>query len=242
MRNRGHVRQRGAAVSSHRPWVPLLGILTLLLAGCGEAAASSGSPTVEPSASRSVEAPVPAPPSATSTQAPATPAPMNASVPVRLMVPAIGVDTELMALGLNADGTLEVPPAGFPAGWYTGAPTPGEPGPAVIAGHIDWTDGPGVFYDLDRLQAGDAITVVRTDGIVVTFVVVGVEAYPKDQFPTEKVYGDTTDPQLRLITCGGSFNRGTGHYVDNLVVYATMAGASPAGPAEAAAPAAPAAP
>ncbi len=206
--------------SRRRRLLLVVAATTLLATGCGQAPAAP--PVAE------VAAPVVASPAPTAAPSTPTPTAMAASAPVRLTIPAIGVDTELMSLGLNPDGTLEVPPAGFPAGWYTGAPTPGEPGPAVIAGHVDWTDGPGVFYDLADLRPADEIAVVRTDGIVVSFVVVGVAAYAKDQFPTEQVYGDTVGPELRLITCGGSFDRSTGHYVDNLVVYATMTGSTAA--------------
>ncbi len=153
--------------------------------------------------------------------------PMAASEPVRVVVPAIGVASELMRLGLNADGTLEVPPGPFPAGWYTGSPTPGERGPAVLAGHVDWNDEHGVFHDLATLVPGDVVTVVREDASVATFRVVAVEHYPKDEFPTAVVYGDTAGPELRLITCGGDIDATTGHYVDNIVAYAVLEPAPP---------------
>ena len=126
-----------------------------------------------------------------------------------------------MDLGLLADGSLQVPPSGFPAGWYTGGPTPGELGPAVIAGHIDGK-GPGVFFNLHKLQAGQLVTVKRADGTRPTFRISRVARYPKDQFPTALVYGNLTHPGLRLITCGGSFNSKTGHYRDNTVVFADL--------------------
>jgi hypothetical protein len=141
------------------------------------------------------------------------------SVPVRLRIGAIGVDSTLMSLGLRKDGTMEVPPGGFPAGWYTGAPTPGELGPAIIAGHVDMK-GPGVFFKLDRVRPGDRITVTRQDGSEPVFRVVRVANFPKNQFPTRLVYGDTDRSVLRVITCGGSFNSQTGHYEDNIVVFA----------------------
>lgn len=154
--------------------------------------------------------------------APSVPAHLPASVPVRVEIPEIGVDSELMALGLNDDGSLEVPPGAFPAGWFTGAPTPGEIGPAVIAGHIDWVTGAGVFADLSSVSVGGQVRVTRTDGTVATFRVTEVAQYPKDAFPTERVYGDLDHAGLRLISCGGAFNRGTGHYEDNVVVYADL--------------------
>ena len=147
--------------------------------------------------------------------------PLARSVPVRLQIPAIGVDSTLMALGLRGDGTLEVPPAGFPAGWYTGAPTPVEVGPAVVAGHVDWT-GPGVFYNLHKLVAGNEVLVTRADGSRAVFRVTRVQEYAKAAFPTAEVYGDIAYAGLRLITCGGSFNRQTGHYEDNIVAFAEL--------------------
>ena len=143
------------------------------------------------------------------------------SVPVRLQIDAIGVDTTLMALGLRKDGTMEVPPGGFPAGWYTGAPTPGELGPAIVAGHIDW-NGLGVFYRLADLKPGDEITVTRKDGSKPVFLVTRVAQFSKDQFPTTLVYGNLDHAALRLITCGGSFNSQTGHYEDNIVAFADL--------------------
>jgi hypothetical protein len=150
---------------------------------------------------------------------------LGRSAPVRVLIPSIGVDSGLMDLGLGADGSLEVPPTGFPAGWYTGGPTPGELGPAIIAGHIDWK-GPGVFYNLHRMKPGDLVTVTRADGSKPAFRVTRVEQFPKDRFPTKLVYGNIEHPGLRLITCGGSFNSQTGHYEDNIVVFADLIAAT----------------
>ena len=215
-------RRTGLGAALRVVWsaVVLVGLLT--------ACASDPAPAVtSPEASPVVTAPAPdvAPaPTAAPTTAPAPPPPsvMAASVPLRLEVPAIAVDSDLMALGLLADGTLEVPPAAFPAGWFTGAPTPGEQGPAVIAGHIDWVTGPGVFYRLAALEVGAEIRVSRADGTVAVFRTTEVSTYPKDAFPTELVYGDIDHAGLRLISCGGAFNSGTGHYEDNVVVFAEL--------------------
>lgn len=149
---------------------------------------------------------------------------LPASVPVRLEIPAIGVDSGLMPLGLLADGSLEVPPEGFPAGWYTGAPTPGELGPAVIAGHVDWAGSPGVFYDLRDLQPGDEITIMREDGTAAVFRVTSLEQFPKDEFPSTSVYGPLDFAGLRLITCAGSFDREARSYLDNIVAFAELIG------------------
>ena len=156
-------------------------------------------------------------------------APMWASTPTRLQIPAIGVDTDLMPLGLTGEGALEVPPAGFPAGWYTGAPTPGELGPAVIIGHIDW-NGPGVFFKLRTLTPGAEVAVTREDGSVAMFAVTEVSEFGKADFPTELVYGGLDYAGLRLITCGGTFNRKTGHYEDNIVAFAALVSSTPPTP------------
>jgi sortase (surface protein transpeptidase) len=148
---------------------------------------------------------------------------MSPSVPIRLLIPAIGVDSAVMGLGLQDDGSLEVPPEGFPAGWYTGAPTPGELGPAIIAGHVDWGGSPGVFFSLRSLAPGSDITVEREDGSAAQFRVQSVQQFPKDAFPTDAVYADIDHAGLRLITCGGSFDRDARSYEDNIVVFADLA-------------------
>jgi sortase (surface protein transpeptidase) len=149
---------------------------------------------------------------------------MATSTPVRLQIPAIGVDSELMALGLQGDGSLEVPPQGFPAGWYTGAPTPGELGPAIIAGHVDWDGSPGVFFALRDLAPGEEVIVEREDGSTALFRVQSVQQFPKESFPTDAVYADIDHAGLRLITCGGSFDPQARSYRDNIVVFAELAG------------------
>lgn len=143
-----------------------------------------------------------------------------ASPPERIEIDAIGVDSDVMDLGLNPDGAMEVPPGGFPAGWYTGSPIPGQLGPSIVAGHVDWAGSPGVFYRLRELEQGDDVSVTAEDGSTVRFVVSAVEQYPKDAFPTQKVYGDLDHPGLRLITCGGQFDSDVASYEDNIVVYA----------------------
>ena len=157
--------------------------------------------------------------------------PMARSAPVRVQIPAIGVDSALMQLGLRADGSLQVPPAGFPAGWYSGAPTPGELGPAILAGHVDWSGQPGVFSRLRELTPDAQVTVTRQDGSAAVFRVTQVNEYPKDKFPTSVVYGDLDHPGLRLITCGGSFDRQTRSYDDNIVAFADLVATRSAPPA-----------
>ncbi|MFC4149642.1 class F sortase [Micromonospora mangrovi] len=146
------------------------------------------------------------------------------SEPVQVAIPTIGVRAQIVPVA-DRNGVLEVPPLDRPelAGWYRRGPTPGEAGNAVLVGHVDTQDGPAVFFDLGRLRPGDPIQVTRADGRVAGFTVTGVGAYPKDRFPTERVYGGGTDARLRLITCGGRFDSRTGNYPDNIVVFATAA-------------------
>ena len=141
-------------------------------------------------------------------------------LPARIRIPAIGVDARVIRLGLDREGALEVPSSWGDAGWYVHSPRPGEPGPAVIAGHVDSTSGPAVFYRLGALRPGATIQIARKDGSTVRFRVRRVERWPKAHFPTRRVYGATRRPTLRLITCGGGFDRGTGHYLDNTIVFA----------------------
>lgn len=126
-----------------------------------------------------------------------------------------------MRLGLQGDGTLAVPPSGFPAGWYTGAPTAGELGPAIIVGHVHWDGAPGVFWDLHRLSRDDEILVTRKDGSTAVFRVRRVQHVAKVDFPTDRVYGHIDHAGLRLITCGG-FNEKTRTYDDNIIVFADL--------------------
>jgi sortase (surface protein transpeptidase) len=153
-----------------------------------------------------------------------TPAPAVAVEPVRVRVPAIGVDSPLVRRGTDAAGAL-VPPAEFDrAGWFTGGAAPGDVGPAVLAGHVDSANGPAVFWRLRDLAPGDDVLVDRGDGTTVAFTVTAVARYPKDEFPTAAVYGPTPRAELRLITCGGTFDRALRSYTDNVVVSAVLAG------------------
>jgi LPXTG-site transpeptidase (sortase) family protein len=139
--------------------------------------------------------------------------------PERLRIAAIGVDSPLEDLALGADGTLQAPKEFGHAGWYADGTRPGDVGPAVIAGHVDSKTGPAVFFRLHELKQGDIVEVARAS-TQVKFKVLAVRKYPKAEFPTEEVYGPTPNAQLRLITCGGAFDRSRRSYVDNIVVYA----------------------
>jgi sortase (surface protein transpeptidase) len=142
------------------------------------------------------------------------------AAPVRLRIPAARVDTPLQRLGRAADATIEVPSDFGVAGWFGEGPRPGQAGPAVILGHVDSHTGPGVFYQLAGLAKGAEVDVDRADGSTATFRVTGLQRVPKAGFPTDLVYGPTLEPSLRLVTCGGSFDRATGSYLDNVIVYA----------------------
>ncbi|GIF72827.1 class F sortase [Asanoa siamensis] len=145
------------------------------------------------------------------------------AAPVRLRIPAAGIDTALGSLGRNPDGTVEVPTDPAEAGWFAEGPRPGQPGPAVILGHVDSRTGPAVFYALPTLRPGTLVTIDLSDGTGVAFRVAGQQRVAKTSFPTDEVYAPTLRPSLRLITCGGTFDHTSRHYRDNVIVYADPA-------------------
>jgi sortase (surface protein transpeptidase) len=190
-------------------------VLALGVAGLVMLTGHRGRPAARP-ATPSVKVPsgsaAPAPDSSPARAAPA---------PVSLTVPAIGVRTRLIRLGITPQGTLQVPTSTSVAGWYTGSPRPGEIGSSVIAGHIDSVRGPGIFYRLRGMRAGERIYVRRANGSLAVFSVYAVREYPKAHFPTGKVYGPAPDAELHLVTCGGTFDHATHNYLSNVVVYST---------------------
>jgi sortase (surface protein transpeptidase) len=143
-------------------------------------------------------------------------------VPVRIEIPRIAVASSLDRLGRAADKTVEVPTRWEVAGWYAPGTRPGDPGSAVILGHVDSKRGPAVFFRLRELRRGDDITIVRADRSTVRFEVERIEQYPKQRFPTDAVYYPTLTPELRLVTCGGEFDATAGHYRSNVIVFATL--------------------
>jgi sortase (surface protein transpeptidase) len=151
---------------------------------------------------------------------------LPAAPPITVTIPAIGVDSSVIRLGLEPDGSIQVPSLDdphSPVGWFQRSPSPGQLGPSIILGHIDSrAHGPGVFFRLGELRPGDTVDVTRTDGTVAVFEITGVRSYPKDQFPTLQVYGNLDHAGLRLITCGGAFDAGSGHYRDNIVAFASL--------------------
>jgi hypothetical protein len=218
-------------------------VITALLAVVGAALITTGLGDASgppPTQDAAVSPPGPATPgladrsSADETRTPTDPPPGRAdgfdpgpvlpgSRPVALIIPSINVhSSDIVGLGLAQDGTLEVPRDPSAPGWFTPGPSPGQFGPAVIAGHVDSDDGPAVFYRLGELRRGDQVKVRRQDRATAVFVVDRVHSYQKDRFPTRTVYGNTTDrAELRLITCSGEYDDKHG-YLGNTVVFAHL--------------------
>ena len=150
---------------------------------------------------------------------------LTASPPVAIDIPSIGVHTRnFVDLGRAADGSLEVPTDFSSVGWYTVGSSPGQLGPAILAGHVDSHNGPAIFYRLGELRPGATVNVARKDGSTASFSVDRIQSFPKDHFPTALVYGSTNRAELRLITCGGSFDQRSGHYIDNVVAFGHLIG------------------
>ena len=216
----GRVRGRLVAASVLAAGLVAVGI------GAGGLVTSSFSTT--PAITVARPAPIAAPTEQTVAPAvSAAPAGQAQSVarPVWVSIPAIGIKkTTLIHLGLTKAGTLQVPATTTVAGWFTGGPRPGAVGSAVIAGHVDSKTGPGIFFWLRALRPGDKVYVGRADGTMAVFTVTRVHKYAKDKFPTDAVYGAVPDPELRLITCGGIFDRSLGSYLSNVVVFARLGG------------------
>src|SRR5882757_9060739 len=149
---------------------------------------------------------------------------MTRSEPTQLSIPYIGVTAPFTKLSIGADGRLQAPPEDNPnlAGWYGDGPTPGERGSAIVAGHVDTKTGPAVFFLLVLLKPGEGVDITRADGSVAHFTIDSVETFAKNDFPDQRVYGDTPDAQLRIITCGGVFDHAKQDYKDNVVVFAHL--------------------
>ena len=233
----------GRHVARHAGRSLVLALTTWVLAASGATAlgvsafSQRNAPQPPPSAAGSVgsssaNAVIPAGPSASSI-APRVVGPvLPASKPESIDIPAIGVESSLQFLGLTEEHTLVVPPAGPTydiAAWYKHSSTPGALGPSVIYGHVDSAaEGPSVFFNLGNLRPGHKVFITRADGVRAVFEVDGVRSYPKEEFPTRQVYGNTEHAALRLITCGGPFDSAAGSYLENIVVYASLIGSRPA--------------
>lgn len=239
-----YVPRHGPYRPRHRatpgPWrrtlgrLPLLGLATAAVAGgtlgglhlrddeLPPLATATGEATLAPaSETDGAGLPVEQPP-ARPDGAPGTVA-SGPTSPAAIEIPSIGVRSELSQLGLDETGAMEAPSNFDTAGWFSLGPEPGQPGPAVIAGHVDSRDGPAVFHRLHELAAGDEVIVHRADGTEIRFTVTAALSHPKTAFPTEAVYGPVPGSELRLITCGGEFDTSRRQYRENLVVYAVAA-------------------
>jgi sortase (surface protein transpeptidase) len=150
------------------------------------------------------------------------PLPAHPTGPMVITIPSIGVKAGIVGVGLQADGAMQLPEPDQ-VGWYKRGPRPGAPGPAVLIGHVDNRTDPAVFYRLRELRPGDEILIRQRDGSTTRFTVGRLERHPKTALPTNRIWTTTSKPVLRLITCDGSFNHATGHYRDNLIVYAARA-------------------
>ncbi|WP_082015579.1 class F sortase [Streptacidiphilus jiangxiensis] len=150
--------------------------------------------------------------------------PLPRSAPVRIVIARLGVNAPLVPVGRAADGTVATPPFSEPttAGWYRGSITPGQNGTSVIVGHVDTPTGPAVFYPLTVARTGDTVAITRADRSTADFTVDAVKVIPRDDFDETQVYGATGRPEVRLITCGGTFDKATQEYSSNIVVYAHL--------------------
>jgi hypothetical protein len=154
---------------------------------------------------------------------PGAASPAGPASPATISIPSIGVKATIVEVGLQADGAMQVPDPDQ-VGWYKLGPRPGAPGPAVLIGHLNSRTGPAVFYRLRQLRPGDEILVGQRSGTSSRFVVGRLEQLPKTALPTKRIWTTTSRPLLRLVSCGGPFNHATGHYRDNIIVYASPTG------------------
>jgi len=212
------------SLNAARRWWVATGILILIGAGC-LVAGLRGHPTTLnlPSTSDRATASDPN----TTGQNPTSV--VERSAPVLLSIPVIGISIAVSQLGLNPDGTVQVPTNADVPGWFHLGPSPGQVGSAVILGHVDTHRGPAVFFNLRSLKTGDQVNVTLADGVVTHFLVSAVVMYSKSSFPGQEVYGSHGKSQVQLVTCGGEFDSQTGHYLSNIVVYTSLEGVS--GPA-----------
>ena len=207
-------------MSPGRARLGAVAVALALLAGCAPAGANRDEP---PPAAATTRAPGPAAGGVDAARDFRSTRGYRATpVPVRIEIPSIGVASPLDRLGRARDRTVEVPSRWEVAGWYAPGTRPGDPGSAVILGHVDSKRGPAVFFRLRELRRGDVIAITRADGSSLRFAVDRTEQYDKRRFPTDAVYYPTLTPELRLVTCGGEFDATAGHYRSNVIVFATL--------------------
>lgn len=240
--NEQHGRRGRAFLLALTVLLVLAGAIVLVVAVRGrrhapQPSAAAGIPYSSPAAgSPSAASPTGSNPTAKASSSahpkPATTGPLlSRSAPTHVDIPAIGVASDLLQLGLNPDHSVQVPPLDKDsrAGWYRYSPAPGQLGPSVILGHVDSAEyGPGVFFKLGALRPGNMLSITRSDHTVAVFRVDRVVSYPKDHFPTLEVYGNTDHAALRLITCGGKFDLSSHNYLSNIVAYASLISSRPA--------------
>jgi hypothetical protein len=200
----------------------LAAIVTLVLMGCAGGTADETVPVpaiTRPTSSSTTNGQTPDSPEVTASGPEDEPAPDPIADPIAVQAPDVGIDTGLIPVGLDDDGAMDLPDPGTGA-WYELGPRPGEPGPAVLIGHVDSDTGPDVFYGLSSLAKGDTIVVDDAGDGRHMFIVESIEVVEKDTLPYERIWADSSDPLLRLITCGGEYDPGNGGYQHNVVVYA----------------------
>jgi hypothetical protein len=220
-------RQDGGAVREKRPRVLRWATAAVLLGGFltyNSLTHAQGDPALGTGVLSAQPAPAPANQRPSTTPPPSGGPAMNRSEPTRLSIPVIGVNAPFTKLSIGSDGRLQPPPENDVnlAGWYGDGPTPGERGSAIVAGHVDTKTGPAVFYLLSVLKAGQGVAITRADTSVAHFTIDSVEVFAKNDFPDQRVYGDTPDAELRIITCGGTFDHKKQDYKDNVVVFAHL--------------------
>jgi sortase (surface protein transpeptidase) len=220
---------RPRVVARHLAGVAVAVVAGLMLGGCAGVGHYTPAAATRPSASPT-RSPA-GPPPAAAGEAERFRSPRTAAafpVPVRVRIPSIHVDAPLEHVGLDPDGTIAAPEHPLDAAWYTGGPLPGQPGPAVLLGHVDYdTKKAAVFFLLATLKPGAEVLVDRADRTTVRFRVSGRIQVAKSRFPADLVFGPTLAPSLRLVTCGGDFDRSSRHYLDNVVVSAVAEVSSP---------------
>jgi Sortase domain len=204
---------RGLAVASVAPLLALVALIAL---------AVNATPAMPSPSAPAAPATRPAPPAAAVPRG-SNPVDGPSTEPVRLLIPAIGVDSAIVTIATDGAGALQPPASPDVVGWFAAGPAPGDTGPALLAAHIDSRVGPGVFFRLRDLRHGDRVTVVRADSSSITFLVTGRQETAKSAFPTDLVYAPTPGPELRLVTCGGPFDHAARSYLDNVIVQALPA-------------------
>lgn len=223
-------RWRHAAVGG----LAALGLVGAFLAGtlvdqaaptpppAAQAAPPVADPTARPTAQAAppVALPTAPPPPTPASDAPPVDAPLPTAL--EISIPDLGIAQPMVGLGIMADGRLAAPEVFEDIGWWSDGPAPGEPGAAIVVGHVTSKDGPAVFYDLPSLEIGAVVSFQRPDGTTVRFRVTDKQTFPKDDFPDDLVYRLDGKPSVHLVTCGGIFDRRTGHYPDNVVVFADL--------------------